>query len=868
MADFPEALVHEVFSSAFVDENRFIERVGGSKTDPEYIRRYLSLPLAFRPEVALFFDREFYWQIYPDMRSVDIDPLVHFMRWGIGEKRTPHPLIDIEYMLKVGPGLFPEPPTIDALHDVLCRDLTDPGPLCSMEFYRRQMVDSDSVEGGLLRHFLQTGLLQGLKPNPRLDPISYYRRMEGKSFDVRSGLRHFALSTDAWRYEPTTEDQAKASFRAKAEATQLCHTRNPLRFAFSGTPDVSVIVVMHDNFALTLQTLASLRTNYPGPIDLILIDSGSSDETRQLGQYVSGARLVRFDSNISFVRGCNVGLEIATADVVLYLNNDLELAYGAVPAAIGRLRSDATIGAVGAKVIRTHGKLQEAGCIIWRDGWTVGYLRDQSPLIAEANFVRDVDFCSAVFLLARTSVLKAVGGFDDALAPAYFEDADLCVRIREAGYRIVYDPAVTVYHLEYGSSQAVETAHQRIQDAHQTFIEKNRKGLRQHYMSDIRAELFARSVNDPRGRVLLIEDRLPLRRLGSGYVRTNDIVGVMAGLGYQVTIFPIHPNDQNLAAVSADFPDTVEVLHDRSELDLPGLLKIRRGYYDTIWVARSHNLDLIRPIIERSGTDLMGMRLVLDTEAIAATRQAQRLALSGSVEPFDMEQAIQMELRSAQFCQTVVAVNALEAEHLRALGLPDVRVLGHLRPLALTSRSWGERSGMLFVGAIHTMGSPNYDSLCWFVDAVLPLIEQQLGYETRLTIAGFIAGEVDLGRFRDHPRITLRGAIADMRALYAAHRVFVAPTRFAAGLPYKVHEAASYGVPVVATELLRQQLEWEDGQDLLAADAGDPAAFAAHVVALYRSEVLWNEIRAGAAKRVLAECGREAFEVVVGGILQ
>ena len=85
MADFPEALVREVFLSAFVDENLFIQWLGGTKSDPDVIQRYLSLPLAFRPEVSFFFDRQFYWQNYPDMRAVDIDPLVHFMRWGVGK---------------------------------------------------------------------------------------------------------------------------------------------------------------------------------------------------------------------------------------------------------------------------------------------------------------------------------------------------------------------------------------------------------------------------------------------------------------------------------------------------------------------------------------------------------------------------------------------------------------------------------------------------------------------------------------------------------------------------------------------------------------------------------------------------------------
>ena len=103
---------------------------------------------------------------------------------------------------------------------------------------------------------------------------------------------------------------------------------------------------------------------------------------------------------------------------------------------------------------------------------------------------------------------------------------------------------------------------------------------------------------------------------------------------------------------------------------------------------------------------------------------------------------------------------------LSYLGLPDARVPG---PLALTPRDWAQRAGMLFVGAMHGAESPNDDSLCWFVDAGLPLFKRQLRYGTRLTIAGFTSGEADLSRFADHPRIILGGAVADPAPLYNAH---------------------------------------------------------------------------------------------------
>ena len=185
----------------------------------------------------------------------------------------------------------------------------------------------------------------------------------------------------------------------------------------------------------------------------------------------------------------------------------------------------------------------------------------------------------------------------------------------------------------------------------------------------------------------------------------------------------------------------------------------------------------------------------------------------------------------------------------------------------MTPRPFAERAGMLFVGAIHDQDSPNYDSLCWFVDEVLPLVEEALGWETRLTIAGYTTEAVDLERFRGHSRVTLRGTVADTEPLYDSHRVFVAPTRFAAGTPYKVHEAASFGLPVVATELLRRQIGWENGREMLAAEASDPALFAQHIVSLYRDPALWERLRNQAAERLRAENARELYERALRDVL-
>ncbi len=64
-----------------------------------------------------------------------------------------------------------------------------------------------------------------------------------------------------------------------------------------------MIVVGRDKFALTMMALTSLRTNYSGAIELVLVDAGSVDEPRHIARYLAGATVLRFESNIGFVRG-------------------------------------------------------------------------------------------------------------------------------------------------------------------------------------------------------------------------------------------------------------------------------------------------------------------------------------------------------------------------------------------------------------------------------------------------------------------------------------------------------------------------------------------------------------------------------------
>ena len=756
----------------------------------------------------------------------------------------------------------------------------DPLPEFSERAYLATYPDvAEAVRAGTWRsgyqHFLHHGAAELRRPGPALDLAWYLDSDPSVRADLAAGLArdafaHFLLLgrargltgvPPAKRLPALAEAAVLLEARAAALLPGLARAGLDFRRAEADAPPaLSVVMVLGEGFAATLAALAALRAQATDAPELILIDTGAADETRWIDRYVAGATLLRLGAGVPWAAAANAGLSCAGAPSVLFLDPAVEAAPGAVAAALRRLDQDPAIAAVGARLLAPDGVLLEAGGIVWRDGSTTAYRRGAPALAPEACFVRDVDFCAAAFLLVRAEPVRALGGFDADLPPGA-QAADLGLRLAEAGQRVVYDPAMLGFR--HGAQAAAEAG----ADSAAALDARHGTRLRFRYLPDPRVEVFARAPGPAGRRVLFIEDTVPLRRLGSGFVRSVELIGAMAELGHAVTVLPLGPPAASPAAGFADLPDTAEILHDRAAEDLEDLLRDRPGFFDVIWVARTHNLDRIRDALDR-GLAGAGRKplLVLDTEAIAALREAGRARLPGQERAFDLPGALAAEFRHAVRCDRIVAVSEAEAAMLRELGFPAVGTIGHIRTLRLTPRPFAERAGLLFLGAMHEPGAPNHDALEWFADEVLPLIERALRWETRLTVAGHVDPSVDLGRFASHPRISLRGPVGDPEPLYDSHRLVVAPTRFAAGLPYKLHEAASFGVPIVATELLRAQLGWDDA--LLAADLADPAAFAAQVVRVYRDAALWEQLRAAAAARVAAETGRERTLSALRAILE
>ncbi|BAT20280.1 glycosyltransferase [Asaia bogorensis] len=805
--------------------------------------------IADHHRVSWYFDPVWYRERYPEVdREISagryVSALHHYLTNQTPRQFNPQAFFDDLYYLRVHADVAPS-------------------------------IDNGSFRNGY-EHFVRFGAREGRRPAEGINLRVFGEKPEIRAL-LDAGLYDSVYScwvAQRLRYgeqsdvAPPTEEQTRRLFEAEAALQQRIITRHAPDFHFEGEPELSVIMVLHDKYALTMQALASLRANYPGAIQLILVDSASSDETTRIEHVVRGAKIMRYRYNIGYLDGCNAALAEVRAPVLLYLNNDLRLYPHAISNALSRLHASEDIAAVGAKLIRSNMWLQEAGSIIWRDGATYGYRRQDNPTIPEANFVRDVDYCSAAFLMVRSAIARALNGYDTIYRPAYFEDTDFCLRIVRSGKRIVYDPGVVVEHLEFGSAGNAGS-HAQIQINHRIFGKQHQEYLRQQLPAHVRNAVLARSHRGARCRVLFIEDRIPLRSLGSGYVRSNDLVWAMSRLGLQVTVFPVLPRPASHLDLATNFPDDVELMAHSDLGDLNAFIEERAGYYDVVWIGRTHNLTRLLPVLTEQSRHLPVDSVVLDTEVIAAARTIAKARFHPPKEKLlPLGEMVSRELEAAHYCQRIVVVSEHDAALVRDAGYENVSILGHALPTRPDPRGFEDRRDILFVGALHDEDAPNFDSLFWLINDVLPEMDEHLPDDVRLTVAGFVNPALDVSALRCAKRVNWLGPVDDLRALYASHRVFVAPTRYAGGLPYKVHEAASYGLPVMATRLLASQMGWADGAELISASSEDPIAFAFALAELYENGEKWKMIRSGALRAVERDCSPARFSHALETIIE
>ncbi len=232
-------------------------------------------------------------------------------------------------------------------------------------------------------------------------------------------------------------------------------------------PGLSVVIVTYHVPSLLRRCLDALRrADAPFGLETIVVDAGTDGNGADLRRTDPGVIVIEAPENPGFGAACNLGARRATGQRILFLNPDTEVPPDGLVLAVAALDADPGVGIVGPKLVRADGSLDLSARRSFPTPANALYHFLRLPKLVPGNrrfgaynltYINpdvegDVDAVAGSFMLVRREALDAAGLFDETYW-MYGEDLDLCLRVREAGWRARYVPSVVVAHLKGQSSR-------------------------------------------------------------------------------------------------------------------------------------------------------------------------------------------------------------------------------------------------------------------------------------------------------------------------------------------------------------------------------------------------------------------------------
>jgi len=227
----------------------------------------------------------------------------------------------------------------------------------------------------------------------------------------------------------------------------------------SRAPKVSIVILTLNKWEYTHRCLDSLLLQPYRPLELNLVDNGSTDGTvEKLKDFELAAAARGIDVNLRFngenvgaATGRNHGLEMVSGDFVCFLDNDVVVrTLSWLPRFLQEFSEHPEVGAVCPKLLFPFKpfNIQYAGLVISPNGRADYIGRGKSRNAPEFNFRRELQATISACMIMPIDVVTRVGALDENFNPVQFEDIDYSYRIRELGRKVVYLPEVEMYHFE------------------------------------------------------------------------------------------------------------------------------------------------------------------------------------------------------------------------------------------------------------------------------------------------------------------------------------------------------------------------------------------------------------------------------------
>lgn len=309
---------------------------------------------------------------------------------------------------------------------------------------------------GAQDHDLVLRLSEAVKPQQihHVPEILYHWRKAPGSTAAQQSSKSYAVAAGQ---TAVRDHLLRRGIRATVSAPHGT-TLFDVRWPFDAEPKVTIIVPFKDQVHVTRRCIEALQvlTDYNN-FRVVLIDNWST-ESETLGWLAEVVRdkrvsVIRVEEAFNFSRVNNLAASRIETDLLLFLNNDVIVSRKDwLRLMVNELLADPAVAIVGCKLVYPNGLVQHAGVVLGVGGiadHAFRYITSDAPGYANrANVAQEWSAVTAACMLCRADVFHLVGMFDEDKLRVTYNDVDLCLKVRVAGYKVVYTPAVIAEHHE------------------------------------------------------------------------------------------------------------------------------------------------------------------------------------------------------------------------------------------------------------------------------------------------------------------------------------------------------------------------------------------------------------------------------------
>ena len=330
--------------------------------------------------------------------------------------------------------------------------------ICHFSVFSRKLINITGVFNkefdGSQDHDLILRLTDTASNISHISKILYFWRSHNNSVSLNINNKQYAIISGK---KALKDNLSKHGISAQIESTKVFPTIYHIIYDILDKPLISIIIPNKDSISLLHGCINSIidktvYTNY----EIIIVENNSTEDAtfeyyNEL-EKINNITVVKWKENgFNYSKINNFGVNYAKGKHLIFLNNDIEII---TPNWIEEMlmfsqRSD--VGAVGIKLYFPDNKIQHAGVLLGY-GNVAGHLfhyadKDDIGYFGKLHYVQNLSAVTAACMMVKRSVFNEVGMFDVKLSSSY-NDTDLCLKIRKAGYLIVWTPHAEAYHYE------------------------------------------------------------------------------------------------------------------------------------------------------------------------------------------------------------------------------------------------------------------------------------------------------------------------------------------------------------------------------------------------------------------------------------